>query len=132
MSKAAYNLAANELQDRTIGRFAKGARTITKNPYWRRPVGPQSGAVDVVKDRMFISVNTIYYLRLVHVAGSTTATLYVYSDAAYTTLVDTLVITDAAVATKFRYLNATASHNQGTTYKASGVIYQTGVLSPAI
>lgn len=43
MSKAAYNLAANEFQDRTIGRFAKGARTITKNPYWRRPVGPQSG-----------------------------------------------------------------------------------------
>ena len=92
----------------------------------------QNNASDVVIDTMSASVNTIYYMRLVHVAGSTTATLYVYSDATYTTLVDTLVITNAAVATKFRYLNATASHNQGTTYKASGVIYQTGVLSPTI
>lgn len=89
-----------------------------------------NGVTDVVTDTMAITVNTYYYFKLVHEADSTTITLYVYSDSAYSTLVDTLVITNASCATKFRYLSVSTSFNNGSSYKASGVISSVGIVSP--
>ena len=87
------------------------------------------GVTVTATDTYNCSLNTYYYMRLVHVAGSTTFNLYIYSDAAYSTLVDTLTITNAAVATKFRYLHACSSLNDGYSYSASAVISSSGIIS---
>ena len=79
-------------------------------------------------DSYTCSLDTYYYMRLVHTSGSTTITLYIYSDAAFTTLVDTLTITHANCATKYRYALPISSHNDGTTKVSSGVISKSGMV----
>lgn len=62
-----------------------------------------NGESFVASDSMTISTGTRYYIVLYHTADSTTVKLYVYSDASLTTLLDTLTVTNANVATLFRY-----------------------------
>jgi len=86
--------------------------------------GVTGGAVDYCS----ISVNTYYYMRLVHASGSSTVYLYVYSDASFTTLVDTLSITDAACASLFRYFYICSTYNNATSLVGSAVILNSGYI----
>jgi len=40
---AAYNIAADQLQDFVIAKASKAADRINQSPYWDRPVGPDAG-----------------------------------------------------------------------------------------
>jgi PKD repeat protein len=70
------------------------------------------GATSLTYD---ISVNLTYgqtyYCKLIRTSGSTTATCYIYSNAAMTVLVDTLQITHASVNNNFRYIYAACTRN---------------------
>jgi hypothetical protein len=59
-----------------------------------------------------LSSNTPYYCTLERLAGSNTATLYIYSDSARASLVDTLTVTGVGTS-KFRYFYPLASYNFG-------------------
>lgn len=67
-----------------------------------------------------ISTDTVYYLTLTRTFGSDSAALKIYSDAARTTLLTTLTITDLST-TKWRYFYAASGYyvNDGTVF-ASG------------
>lgn len=56
-----------------------------------------------------------YYCRLVHAFGSNDVTLAIYSDAAFTVLLDVLTVSHANLAAlQLRYLYATRSYNSGS------------------
>jgi hypothetical protein len=59
-----------------------------------------------------LDTDRTYYLRLVRAAGSSTVTLYIYSDEARTTLVDTLSVSTIGT-TKFRYFYPLVSSDSG-------------------
>jgi PKD repeat protein len=67
-----------------------------------------------------ITTGQYYYGKLVHAAGSQTATLYIYTDEQMTTLFDTLSITDAGVATTWRYFYMICARNWGKAGTVSG------------
>jgi len=55
------------------------------------------------------SVDTIYYLKLYRADGSDTIYLYIYSDSARTTLLDTLSVSGFGTATRYRYFQPVVS-----------------------
>lgn len=57
-------------------------------------------------DNGAVSVNTLYYCTLSRTAASDTVTVYVYSNAARSTLVDTLSVSGYGTSTKWRYFYA--------------------------
>ncbi len=61
-----------------------------------------------------LSENTIYYCRLERTAGNNTATVKIYSDAARTTLVDTLTVAGYGTV-KWRYAYGFLAHSHATT-----------------
>jgi PKD repeat protein len=63
------------------------------------------------------------YCRLVRAAGSTTVTLYVYTDASYSTILYTIPYTVAGMDAKFRYLYGLCSYNEGSAKAATGYIF---------
>ena len=68
----------------------------------------------------YVTFGSYYYCRLVRPAGSTTATLYIYTDSARTSLWTTLQITHANVATQYQYLYAVAFIMTGYGYGITG------------
>jgi hypothetical protein len=88
-----------------------------------------SAGVLVGSDSCVVSVNTYYYFRVVKPAGSATVTLYIYSDSAYTVLVDILVVTHAALNTTFRYFYPTTAYNQAAAIAATGESWNAAILS---
>ena len=77
---------------------------------------------DVSSDYMVINLNTDYYLLIERAALGTTLTVNVYSDADYSTFVDTLLITHASVATQFRYLYPMSCRHDDVAASSSLVI----------
>lgn len=73
-------------------------------------------------DSMVISLNTPYYCTLERAAGSANVSLNVYSNAARTTLLDTLTGTMAVASTKHRYAFGIASQYTNNNYAASGYV----------
>lgn len=88
-----------------------------------------NGVTGGAADSVACSLNTYYYMRLVHESGSSTVTLYIYSDASFSTLVDTLSITDVKCASLFRYYYVASSYNNATTLVASGVVQNHGYIT---
>jgi hypothetical protein len=68
-----------------------------------------------------LSDNTIYYCVLSRVAGGDAVTLDIYSDAAHTTLVDSLSVSGFST-NKFRYLYGMASYNSGVSIRWDGYV----------
>lgn len=81
-----------------------------------------NGSSGVAMDSMAWSVGTNYYLKLVKNSGSSIATLYVYGDAEYSVLVDTLVINSPLFVTAWRYVYAISSYNSGSSDDQAGSI----------
>ena len=71
----------------------------------------------------YVTFGSYYYCRLVRPAGSTTATLYIYTNSTRTSLWTTLQITHANVATQYQYLYAVAFIITGYGY---GIVGETG------
>lgn len=81
-----------------------------------------NGTSIIANDYGSYSLNTNYYVRLERAAGSTTVTLKIYSDSTYTTLLDTLSITDANANTLMRYILFLNCYNNGDSYTATGEV----------
>lgn len=69
-----------------------------------------------------LAIGSVFYFVLARTAGGDTVTLYIYSDSAYTTLVDTLVTTGHSTI-KWRYLKA-LSHAPDTVNKKITLYYE--------
>jgi PKD repeat protein len=82
----------------------------------------------VASDNGVISSDTTYYFKLSRAQGATTIYLYIYSDSAMTTLVDTLTITNALCNLKFRYLYQACSYNNGSTKVSTSWTEHIGVV----
>lgn len=65
--------------------------------------------------------NTLYYCTLSRSAGGDTVTLYIYSDAGRTTLVDTLSVSGFST-NRFRYLYGMASYNSASNIRWDGYV----------
>ena len=61
------------------------------------------GTSIITTDSTTLSLGTTYYIEVLHVAGSTVFTVKVYSDSAYSVLVDTLTIDSSYTNTTWRY-----------------------------
>lgn len=88
---------------------------------------PSSGSTGLyltanTSDNMTISLDTIYYCTLERSAGSANVSLKVYSDAARTTLLDTLAVTLETASTKHRYIFGISSQYTNNNYAASGYV----------
>jgi len=73
------------------------------------------------------AADTLYYCRLERAAGNNTVTLKIYSDAARTTLLDTLSVTGAGT-DKYRYLYPICSYNDSSALAWDGY-YQDIILN---
>ncbi len=78
-----------------------------------------NAGIYLVRGTDFANINTVtglskgvfYYCRLLRLAGSDTFTLYIYSDAARTSLVATLILAGFGTGTKYRYLYAVTNNS---------------------
>lgn len=89
--------------------------------------GPLGGSTSLnlnanTGDTMTISLDTIYYCTLERSAGSANISLKVYSDAARTTLLDTLTVTLETASTKHRYIFGISSKYTNLNYAANGYV----------
>lgn len=84
-----------------------------------------------VSDTMVATLSQNYWVILDHPLGGDTAYAYVYSNEAMTTLLDTLVITDAdLVAHTFRYLFGPSSANEAVATTSTGYVENMTLLNP--
>jgi len=84
-----------------------------------------------VEDHLTGALNTTYYFILKRTAGSDTITCEIYSDAARTSLEETLSVSGFGTGTKYRYLYALTSHNSGNSNQAAnGFSENLKVISP--
>jgi len=81
-----------------------------------------NGTTVLAYDYYTIAADTYFYLILKHTAGTSVCTLEVYSDAGFTTLVDTLTLTHASANTAWRYLYGVSSGDFAFTHYLSGSI----------
>ena len=72
------------------------------------------------EDYMSISLNTTYYVQVLHTAGTTIFTVNVYSDSEYSSLIDTLTINSSYCNTSFRYLYIQSGVGAGVADVVSG------------
>lgn len=79
-----------------------------------------NGTTVVATDYASLALNTPYYIEVIHTVGSNTITVKIYSDASYSVLVDTLTISNAVIATTWRYLYVMSAVGIGTTIYMSG------------
>jgi PKD repeat protein len=98
----------------TVSRNAGGTYTIT--------LFYAVDGVIATSSSLTASIFFYSYCRLVRASGSTHAYLYIYAEAAHTTLIDTLHINNAGVATAFRYFIPAQSQTAGTGGSESGVL----------
>ncbi len=89
-----------------------------------KPSGGSMGLYIIANtsDNMTISLDTIYYCTLERSAGSANVSLKVYSDAARTTLLDTLAVTLETASTKHRYIFGISSQYTNNNYAANGYV----------
>jgi hypothetical protein len=79
-----------------------------------------------------INANTDYYFTLSRAAGSDTATLKIYSDAARTNLLGTLSATSVGTGTKFRYFYPAASCDYGDSSSYFYGYFENFLLNPVV
>ena len=89
------------------------------------------GSSIVTSQEVTIALATTYYCLLNRPAGATTATLKLYSDPEYQTLITTLSISNSSLNTKFRYLYALSSMNNDTAPTISIAVNDMVVHSPS-
>ena len=79
-----------------------------------------NGTSVITDDYMQISLNTQYYIDVSHLVDSSVFTVKVYSDSAYSNLLDTLVIDTNYNKTTWRYLHALGGAGAGVTNVCNG------------
>jgi len=86
--------------------------------YWTGSVRTLSlkalnGGTQLAAQSYNINLKTDYYIKITHAKDSQTVTAAIYSDPEYSSLITTLTITHASIATTYRYLYAVSSWNNG-------------------
>jgi hypothetical protein len=103
------------------------ANTVNSNDAWTSPldiyINLYSGSISIglyngddYDESIDLNEDTTYYLWLTRAAGSDTATLKIYSDSGFTTLLDTLTLSGFGT-TKWRYFYPITSYNNSTSNK---------------
>ena len=103
------------------------ATGIKVSIYWARVstsynlyVRCYNGTTSIAADYANLALNTVYYIEVIHGTDSDTVIVKIYSDASYSTLIDTLIASNAALATKWRYLYVMSSVGIGSAIYLSG------------